>query len=133
MEIYVAGKTNDWERVRRIQEMCGRLGHGITFDWTQTIEVNGPDACVDGTLPDEFKRECAENDREGVRSADLVIACVDYPGLSGTLIEIGMAIAWQIDLIIVGEPERRSVFFELHGIRRATNEYELVDLLPVVA
>lgn len=131
MDIYVAGKTDDWERVRRVQEMVGRLGHSITFDWTAVVEEVGPDANVEEGADEDFRQQCAESDLTGVREADLVIALVDHPGLCGTLIEIGIAIACDIDVLVVGEPERNSVFFALDKVQRVRDEFTLVDLLPV--
>ena len=131
MKIYVAGKTNDFERVRRIQRMCVRYGHTISYDWTKTVETVGEDGAVGQTLSPEFKRECAMYDEHGVDNADLIIAVVDHPNITGTLIEIGMAIALRKEIWLVGEPPRDSVFFYGDQIKRKMeNELSLIELLP---
>lgn len=130
MDIYVAGKTDDWERVRRIQEVCVRVGHAITYDWTKVVEELGTDAGLD-PKDDLFRRECARNDVIGVREADMLIACVDYPGLCGTLIEVGMALGAEIPVVTIGQPERNSVFFALEGVTQLKDEFQLIDFLPV--
>lgn len=131
IDIYVAGKTDDWERVQRIQEALVNLGHGITYDWTQIVEEVGPEAGVDGTLDERKRRECADDDMVGVRNADLIIACMSK-GVCGTLIEIGMALVYDPPegIILVGEPERDSIFFALPNIHRVEDESQIVDLLP---
>lgn len=128
MDIYVAGKTDDWERVRRIQEAVCSEGHCITHDWTAKIEEDGEDV---GLKADERSRaEWADDDKTGVRQAQLVIVCVDFEGLSGTLIELGMALAYEIPVIVVGEPERNSIFFSDPIITRVPHEDDVVPALP---
>lgn len=119
MDIYVAGKTDDWERVRQVQQMCERLGHNITYDWTKTVEEVGPDEGL--TASEEFRCECAEYDRQGTRASDLLIMLC-YPGLCGTLIECGMAIGLGIPVLVLGEPERNSVFFSLRDVTQADTD-----------
>jgi hypothetical protein len=126
MDIYVAGKTNDWQRVRQTQEFCERLGHRITYDWTKTVERVGPDACTTGQVTEDFRRECAEEDRRGTREADLLIMLC-YPGLCGTLIECGMALGLNTPVLVIGDPERNSVFFALPQVTM-TDEECLRDL-----
>lgn len=129
MDIYVAGKTDDWERVRRIQETVTiELGHEITHDWTAKIEQDGEDVGL--KAGDRDRREWADDDQIGVKQADLVIVCVDYAGLSGTLIELGMALAYEKDIIVVGEPERNSIFFSNELITHVAHEDDVVDALP---
>lgn len=113
MKIYVAGKTDDWQRVRTVQEMLKRLGHEITFDWTEVVQKVGPDAGL--TADTDFRRECAEKGRVGTDEADLLVMLC-YPGLCGTLIEFGMAAGRRIPIVVIGEPERNSVFFALDHV-----------------
>lgn len=127
MEVYVAGKTDDWRRVRRVQEACVRMGHTITFDWTRVIEREGTDAGLDPEQKD-FRQACAIHDQVGVEKADLFIMCC-HPGLCGTLIEFGMAAMRRIPIIVLGEPERNSVFFELPGVTMAPLDTDLIQLL----
>ena len=128
MDIYVAGKTDDWERVRRIQEtVTVELGHEITHDWTEKIEQDGEDVGL--KADDGSRREWADDDQLGVKRADLVIVCVDFEGLCGTLIELGMALAYDKSVIVVGEPERNSIFFSHMNIMHVAHEDDVVSAL----
>lgn len=119
MKIYVAGKTDDWPRVKTVQEMLKRLDHEITFDWTRIVSEVGPDTGL--TADEEFRRVCAENDRIGVDEADLLVMLC-YPGLCGTLIEFGMAASRRIPILVIGEPERNSIFFALDHVTRVGDD-----------
>lgn len=128
-KVYVAGKTDDYVRVRQAQVMCRATGLEVTFDWTQVVEEIGAKGGLKGEVSDEFRRECAYNDLNGVRIADLCVAVVDFPGLCGTLIEVGIAAELELPTIIVGKPERDSVFFELDNITRCDSLNALPDVL----
>lgn len=132
MKIYVAGKTHDWERVRRVQDACKRLGHEITFDWTRTVESVGPDTGHEfGALTPEFKAQCGADDRQGVLDADLTIALIDHEHITGTLIEIGIALGTGREVWLVGQPVRDSVFYYLPEVQhKFLSEFELIDYMP---
>lgn len=118
MKVYVAGKTHQYEKVRRVQKAFTRFGHTITFDWTQTVEVNGPDSGHDfEELTPEFKRECAENDLLGVTSCELLVALIDDPRIMGTMAEFGIAAGLYKEIWLIGKPERDSVFFYLPQVK----------------
>lgn len=119
--VYVAGKTDDWKHVREVQKLCVERGLRITFDWTAIIAEIGPRGGLKGEVDDEFRRECAYNDLKGVREADLLIMLC-YPKLCGTLIEFGMAAEREMPIVVVGTPERDSVFFELDTVIRCDGE-----------
>jgi nucleoside 2-deoxyribosyltransferase len=133
MKIYVAGKTHDYEQVRRVQHACVRLGHEITYDWTRTVEAVGPDAGHDfDELTDDFKEECAENDFRGVRECALIIALVEHEHITGTLVEIGMALALHKEVWLVGKPPRDSVFYYLPQVtQKFTSVYGFIQQVPV--
>jgi len=126
--VYVAGKTDDWQKVRKIQALLIDRGMHITFDWTAIIEEIGPRGGLKGEVADDFRAQCAENDREGVRNADLFVMLCGK-GLCGTLIEFGMASILEMPIIVVGEPERDSVFFELPEVERCPSIEDLSDFL----
>ena len=127
MDIYVAGKTDDWERVRRVQDSLAELGHMITYDWTVNVEDD-----VDTGLEadDRVRREWADDDQLGVKQADLAIFLVESEGLSGTLIELGMALAYEKEIIVVGVPERNSVFFSNSSITHVPHEDDIIAAIP---
>jgi nucleoside 2-deoxyribosyltransferase len=132
MKVYVAGKTHDYERVRRVQAACRRLGHEITFDWTETVETVGPDAGHEfNKLTPAFKAECGQKDRQGVMDCDLLIALVDHEHVTGTLIEIGMALSIGREVWLVGKPVRDSVFYYLPEVtQKFASVYDIVQHLP---
>jgi len=127
VDIYVAGKTDDWERVRRVQDSLAELGHMITYDWTVNVEDD-----VDTGLEadDRVRREWADDDQLGVKQADLAIFLVESEGLSGTLIELGMALAYEKEIIVVGVPERNSVFFSNSSITHVPHEDDIIAAIP---
>lgn len=121
MNIYVAGRTNDIPRIKRMQAACVMHGHKITYDWTENVNAQSlaGDAGLEVTA--EQKREYAVKDLSGVYYSDLVIACC-APGWLGTAIEFGAACAWGRPIWLVGEPEKESVFFELTNVRRVEHD-----------
>lgn len=129
MDIYVAGKTDDWERVRRVQESLIELGHMITYDWTVNVE---DDEDTGLEADDLTRKEWADDDEVGVKQADLVIFMIESEGLSGTLIELGMALAFQKDIIVVGEPERNSVFFASNRIIHVAHEDNIIEAVDAI-
>lgn len=126
--VYVASKTHNYPRVREVQGLCRQLDLHVTFDWTITVEAVGIDGGLKGQLDDPTRRTAAYNDLEGVRDADLLILLC-YPGMCGTLIEFGIAAEREIPIILVGTPERDSVFFELDNVVRCDNVDDLEGIL----
>lgn len=127
MDIYVAGKTDDWERVQRVQASLVDLGHMITYDWTVNVQ-DDPDTGLESD--DRTRREWADDDQIGIKQADLVIFLVESEGLSGTLIELGMALAYEKNTMVVGIPERNSVFFSSNLITHVIHEDDIIAALP---
>lgn len=130
--IYVAGRTTNIEQVQRVQRMCQELGHKITFDWTEQVKQVDHHIDPDAPMPEGFGRECAENDRTGTQTAQYLIAIMGHD-LCGTLIEIGMALAFNTTVFLLGDPERESVFFELPEVVRVPDEAGLRTILEGLA
>jgi nucleoside 2-deoxyribosyltransferase len=127
--VYVAGKTEDFPRVREAQRLCVERGMTVTFDWTKVIaNITGPSGGLKGEVDDEFRRKCAYDDLRGVREAELLVMLC-YPRQCGTLIEFGVAAEREIPIVIVGTPERDSVFFELDTVVRCHSLEDLPDTL----
>lgn len=118
MRVYVAGRTNNLDEVRAVQDVVRASAGVITHDWTQVVEEVG-NYRDEGTEPPHpgFLRICANQDRDGVLNADLVVV-VCSRGLNGTLIEMGMALAWKKPVWVINEPERESVFFYMDDVER---------------
>lgn len=115
MRVYVAGRTSMIAEVRIVQSWLRGEDHEITHDWTKTVEAHGDG--VKGELDDDFRRECAELDMDGVIAADAFIMLTGE-NMSGTLIELGAALMRQLPCAVIGEPERDSVFYELEFVTR---------------
>lgn len=117
-KVYVAGKTNNYREVREVQQICRSLGLEITHDWTQVIGEVGEDGGLKGEASDSKRQQWAIDDVQGVRAADLFIMLCS-PGVCGTLIEFGIAVELELPIVIIGTPERDSVFFELPNVTRS--------------
>lgn len=112
MKIYVAGKTRNYEKVREVQALVDESGHMVTYDWTRSVPDGAWENEANANLSPEFKRVCARNDMMGVAAADAIIAVMS-DDLWGTMIEIGMAMMAAKEIVLLGHPERESVFFHL--------------------
>ena len=86
--VYVAGKWEDREKVRRVQARLRALGDTITHDWTNSREID---------------REEALRDIEGVKQCDMLVAVLSEEyNHRGTWVEIGAALALGRPVYIIG-------------------------------
>lgn len=139
MKIYVAGKTQDVEKVRTIMRIVKRLGHEITHDWTvkldQVMLQRGRRDLAPETM-EQQEREMAIADREGVRDADVLLVVSSEHALVGTLIEAGMALGLGKQVILVKAPMESfpaSVFWHLpETLLATTNEDSIAWALSCV-
>lgn len=124
--VYVAGRTSDIERVRRIQKMFIDRGYIVTFDWT------GPNGEIrkdwDGMAHSRGQR-LAVVELSAVASADVTVLVWKDPednrqGMVGALIEAGAALAFGNHLWILN-PSRDSVFFHHRNSQVFRTEDEL--------
>lgn len=125
MQVYVAGKTGDEERVRTVMECVRGAGCQITYDWTNHADERGllPDVLIDAA----YKCERA------VISSELFVL-VDHPNLVGGLVEFGMAAQLRIPTLILQDPHHaaqgyRSIFFYLAHVIVVSDLDELVSYL----
>lgn len=128
MRAYVAGRTGDIERVRRVQAICEDAGCAITFDWT------GPEGEIrkDWTGYAARAGELAQRERDAVRTANVLVLCGPDPhGGLGCFIEAGMALAYEVSIVIVG-PVRESVFWYAPGVVRCEEGF-LIEVLRTLA
>lgn len=109
MRIYVAGKWEEKERVREVMAQLVAAGHAITHDWTQE-----PDASCEQDLTDH-----AEWDVGGVLEADAFVGVFEKKlPYSGAATELGMAIACDIPIYIMGNGMDNNVFVHLPKIQK---------------
>lgn len=121
MKVYVAGKFQDKETVRKVQTILRCNGYTITCDWTGNT--------AEGLYTNEklaYERASAIEDVEGVRNADFVIL-VAHPELRGALVEMGMALALGKPVLVlqVGNTEMPFNVFLRHPLVRV---YSIIDL-----
>lgn len=108
MRIYVAGRTNERERVRQVQDECRAAGHTIAHDWTA---LGGSDADLSAL---QSARIAAE-EAAAVSNSDLLILCW-APVMLGALLEVGMALRGGVPVWVL-DATQPSVFWHLAGVR----------------
>ncbi len=106
MRVYCAGKWEEKERVRIVQDILIADGHTITFDWTRAEE-----APPEGELRAHVLRAHAINDHWGVRTSDLYVGLFEKDlQYRGTFAEMGIAMGCGKPCIIIGPFAKRGVF-----------------------
>ncbi len=106
MRVYCAGKWEEKERVRVVQDILIDDGHTITFDWTRAEE-----APPEGEPRARVLREHAINDHRGVMISDLYVGLFEKDlQYRGTFAEMGIAIGCGKPCIIIGSFAKRGVF-----------------------
>ncbi len=107
MYFYVAGKVEDWEKVREVRECLEQAGHHVTYDWTLNVEAQGA-----GPTDHEVARKWANADVNGVETAHAVFV-VPHRRHTGTLIELGIALSKRKPIYVLGTMEdmRYSIFY----------------------
>jgi len=117
MKIYVAGKFQEYERVRSFMRRVRTKNHFISHDWTRTTEFddNGhpkTEKETDLSLQDQIK--FATDDFNGVKTAELFIQ-LGHPELNGAMVEFGIALQRGIPCWIV-DPKKHTIFYNLPGV-----------------
>lgn len=95
MKFYIASRLENWEKVKYVANALKDAGHKQTYDWTTHGSVQGES--------EERLTEVAENEKEGVATADIVV--VVLPGGRGTHVELGIAIGMNKPVLICAESE----------------------------
>jgi len=100
MKVYIAGKFDDKEKIRKYMDQVENLGHKITHDWTNFEVKNDPDNLLGGD--GENMSESAKYDINGVKECDVMIVVMedkDYP-YRGTFTELGCALGLEKTIVI---------------------------------
>lgn len=114
--IYVAGKFEDIERVRAVQDVLKGAGHTITFDWTRD--------------EDGFTAVQAMRDMRGVLTADaLVFVAYEDLGFRGSYVEFGMALMRGIPIYLIGTGADRCLFTTLPQVHRGIEDLLVLSSL----
>lgn len=104
MKFYVASKFENQEEVGEVIDYLTMNGHTNTYDWRGGVNIN---------------RKQAELDMNGVKDADFVVGIFtqDYQ-YKGAICEIGMALALNKKVFILGEWLDKMIFMELRNIKK---------------
>lgn len=112
MNIYVAGKFEAKEEVRRVQNLLIDGGHTISSDWTQESTEG-----LEGEALQAYLAECAVKAVNGVLECDVMVLLTHELG-KGMYTELGLAIAYGRVVYVVGRT--RNIFYNLpqdYGIK----------------
>lgn len=120
VNIYVAGKWGNRERVRYWHKVLRDNGHRITCDWT---DHEYPEVGQEHLL-----RWYAVADINGVVACDLLIAIFQEEyRYRGALVEMGAALALGKPVWVLGEAERSCIFMEHPLVTTMRTEHELLS------
>ncbi len=102
MKYYIATKLENHVNHNILRDLLTRLGHEITYDWT----IHGP---VFDKGIEEIER-VNELEITGVKEAQVLIVlpnCQEFniPTGRGTHVELGLALAWNKDIYMIGNKE----------------------------
>lgn len=130
MKAYVASKFSRLTDVKRIVEKLRGIGVEVNADWT--------DHSASGRTGTEllgYLRECAAADREGVRTADVLVMVHD-PASRGGFVEYGMAAGLGKLLVVIGGrldyPDRAPIFYALPDVHHFEDEDAAVAWLKML-
>ena len=100
LRFYVAGKWEDREAVKKIQESLIEKGHEITVDWTKH------------EISDEgYPKQYSEDDIQGVRDCNIYVGrFVELLNYKGALVEMGASLAMGKPTFIIGHAIDSCVF-----------------------
>lgn len=92
MKVFVAGSINNINSIKDLMKSIKSNGHSIVHDWTDQFD-------------ERRKQEFCLKDIGGIKESDVLIACMENCRTlcRGTLIEIGIALALNKKIIVIGE------------------------------
>jgi nucleoside 2-deoxyribosyltransferase len=115
MKVYVATKWEEKGRAREVMDQLEAAGHSITYDWTTS---------------EQFSSEQARLDLYGVMTADALVFLAEQDlNYRGAYVELGVALATGIPVIVVGRAIDRCLFVTLPTVRRV---HSVDDVLPAL-
>ena len=117
MKIYGASKWEDIEVVKGIYSQLRDRGHTITLDWTNHTEL-------------QLSNVYAIEDIEGVKHCDLLIAFMKYNyEYKGVWVEIGAALALNIEVYVIGDKGDSSIFMHHPLVTMFTSIAQVISFL----
>ena len=131
MNLYIATAFKNTEGFRKLKDLLEAAGHKITHDWTKEDASKLPE----GPERELYLMDCAIADLGGICKADALILLA-VPGMSGALVEMGMAIGGGIPVIVLDafkEGNQECIFYRLPGSGLFQHIRNTDDLLKVLA
>lgn len=131
MRIYPAGRYSRRDELRIFANDLRNIGHTITSRWLNTnFRDDNPNES--SAAPLEERGKYALIDMLDILSASCVINFTEAPGTvggarGGRHVELGMAIAWQKRIIVVGH--RENIFHHLVAIEFYADHQEVLTKL----
>ena len=138
MLIYVAGKWEEKQQVRIVQQTLRNAGHSITHDWTVlelAHEAPAGHMSAKEIYPGKWYyleelQSQANADLDGVAEAEVFVAvCVKDYRYAGTFTEMGMALAFGIPVYIIGKYANYNIFSYLFDVHMVNSVVEVVNAL----
>lgn len=118
MKIYVAGKWEDREWIRFVQDELREKGHTITCDWTNH------------NSPHKYGDKYAIEHVDGLRECDIVIAVMTskYP-YGGVWADIGAALVLKKIVIVIGHGGDSEIFIKHPLVRKVETIDEAIEVV----
>lgn len=117
LRIYLAGAIRELERCKAWAEMirnCDRTE--LSHDWIAKVDAAvAAGKLRDRDLEEALRRELAEDDLDGIRSADLVWLLAPAEKGVGCWVELGYSLATERRIVVSGDHER-SIFCSLADV-----------------
>ncbi len=119
MKVFVSGKFEDREAIRRLQLVLQHFGYEIAEDWTHH-------EYSDKGYPVEY----AQADIEGVKNCDVYVGrfVADY-NYKGAFVEMGAAIALGKEVCIIGHAADSCIFIHHPCIKQFNNNSEFLSII----
>ena len=128
MQIYLAARFSEKDRMKNIREFLEGYGHQITSTWLD--EEYAPTTQLH-EVTEEFKIKTAEKDIEDIMQSELILFFSVDPTLAtvrgGRHFEAGYGYANGIPLWIVGP--RENIFHYLPDVRQFDDVFEAMDAI----
>lgn len=102
LKLYLAAHFAEQAEMRLLRSRLHQLGHEVTSSW---LDQTAPQARARRLVaqPDRY-REIARTDVADIHRSDTLVLVRGDPG-RGKHVEFGIALAWGLRLILIGEPE----------------------------
>lgn len=107
LNIYVAGKHEEKEKVQKLIKNLENMGHNITENWTKTKQAKTQSELI----------QYAKNDYSGVVNSDIFIGIFEKElSYQGSLVELGIALNSNKKCWIIGNAISKCIFLAMPNI-----------------